>query len=237
MEKWKTKNGVEIFRILSGRSNSYLICSENGNVLVDTGKESSFGRLLKNLESPELPKHTIDLLILTHTHFDHCQNAHALQNQFKCKILLGVPEAEFSKAGYSPLPRGTSMFTRLLVKLGNWIGNRRFGFHSFNPDIILSGETILEPFPIRIIPTPGHSKGSVSVIVDREIALVGDTLFGVFRNSAMPPFADDVAELFSSWELLIQTNCRTFLPGHGTELTRELLKREFIKYTERPLRS
>jgi hydroxyacylglutathione hydrolase len=33
-----------------------------------------------------------------------------------------------------------------------------------------------------IIHTPGHSPGSISVILENEIAIVGDTLFGVSEN-------------------------------------------------------
>ncbi len=42
-----------------------------------------------------------------------------------------------------------------------------------------------------IMHTPGHTSGSVSVIVEDEIALVGDTLFGVYKGSVFPPFAEN----------------------------------------------
>ena len=115
----------------------------------------------------------------------------------------------------------------------NRIGKRRFGYQPFIPDMWISGETILEGFPIQIIPTPGHSKGSISIIVDKEIALVGDTLFGVFRNSVFPPFADDVKEMVKSWGLLLDTRCCIFLPGHGSEIKRELLQKKSDKLTRK----
>ena len=39
MKSWKTKSGYEIFPVLSGRSNSYLIRADGYNILVDTGTE------------------------------------------------------------------------------------------------------------------------------------------------------------------------------------------------------
>jgi len=230
MNTWKTKNGVEIVQVLNGRSNAYLIVSENECVLVDTGKESAFRRLQENNEALKLPKENIDLLILTHTHFDHCQNAFALRKQFNCEIVMSENEAEYAEQGFTPLPKGTFPITRFISKLGNRIGKSRFGYQPFVPDRLVSCELNLEAFRIILIPTPGHSKGSISVIVDNEIALVGDTLFGVFRKSVFPPFADDVNGMIASWGRLLETNCATFLPGHGKEIKQELLLGEYKKH-------
>jgi len=234
MRAWKTKNEVEIVQVLSGRSNSYLVVSENGNVLIDTGKTSDFIRLQKNIDALKLPKKNIDFLILTHTHFDHCQNAFALIEQENCSIVMSENEAVFAEQGYTPLPKGTFPLTRFISKLGNRIGKSKFGYKPFIPDRLVTGELNLEAYKITLIPTPGHSKGSISVIVDNEIALVGDTLFGVFRKSVFPPFADDVDEMINCWGQLLETNCTIFLPGHGKEIKRELLQNEYNKHTRNP---
>ena len=84
-----------------------------------------------------------------------------------------------------------------------------------------------------ILHTPGHSPGSQSIIVDNEIALVGDAMFGVFPGSIFPPFADNEEELITSWGKLIQTGCRLFLPSHGTADKSDLLKIEYQKRTPR----
>jgi len=230
MKSWKTKSGVEIFQVLKNRSNSYLIVSENGNVLIDTGRRSAFLKLRKNIDELKLPQKEIDLLILTHTHYDHCQNASALQKLYGCRTVVSESEAKFAENGYTPLPNGTFLMTRLISRLGTLIGRRRYGYQPFIPDIKIAGNLDLEKFNIRIISTPGHSSGSISVVVEDEIAIVGDTLFGAFRNSVFPPFADDVEEMVKSWGRLLKTNCYTFLPGHRNEIKRELLKDEFESY-------
>ena len=86
---------------------------------------------------------------------------------------------------------------------------------------------------IELIATPGHSDDSISVIVNNEIGLVGDTMFGVFKSSIFPPFADNPDEMVESWEKLFDTNCHTFLPGHGSEIKKELLGREMVKYSRK----
>jgi hydroxyacylglutathione hydrolase len=79
--------------------------------------------------------------------------------------------------------------------------------------------------------TPGHTTGSMSVIVDDEVALVGDTMFGVFKRSVFPPFADDVSEMIKSWGKLLNSNCKFFLPSHGREKSREQLMTVYNKKT------
>jgi glyoxylase-like metal-dependent hydrolase (beta-lactamase superfamily II) len=67
----------------------------------------------------------------------------------------------------------------------------------------------------------------MSVVLDDEIALVGDTMVNAGPWSVFPPFADDVGLLLDSWRRLLETGCRLFLPGHGTAIGRPLLERRF----------
>jgi hypothetical protein len=67
------------------------------------------------------------------------------------------------------------------------------------------------------------------VIVNGELALVGDAMFGVFRNSIFPPFADDVPQMVKSWGKLLDTGCSLFLPSHGSANSRALVEREYTK--------
>jgi glyoxylase-like metal-dependent hydrolase (beta-lactamase superfamily II) len=91
------------------------------------------------------------------------------------------------------------------------------GYAPVSPDITISERFGLEEYAADgyILPTPGHTSGSVSVIVSNRHALVGDTLFNVFKKNLFPPFADDQEELVRSWEKLLDTGCDTFYPGHG----------------------
>jgi glyoxylase-like metal-dependent hydrolase (beta-lactamase superfamily II) len=80
-----------------------------------------------------------------------------------------------------------------------------------------------------IMHTPGHTSGSISVIVDDEIAIVGDTMFGVFGGSVFPPFAENVLQMIQSWGKLLQTNCKVFIPSHGTANSRSLVEKDYVK--------
>jgi hydroxyacylglutathione hydrolase len=82
-------------------------------------------------------------------------------------------------------------------------------------------------FNAFILSTPGHTAGSMSVIVDNEVALVGDAMFGVFRGSILPPFGFDLNEMVESWGRLIGAGCTIFLPGHGTFRDKEVAQKAY----------
>ncbi len=135
------------------------------------------------------------------------------------------------KQGNSPLPNGTNLTTGFLI---NTFGKRvqsRYNYDPVDSDILMDEKYDLRPFRLNayIIHTPGHSKGSISGIIDNEIAVVGDSMFGVFGSSIYPPFADDPETMVKSWNKLINTNCNLFLPGHGKEINRKILKSQYEK--------
>lgn len=235
MKLWKTKRKNEIFQVLSGRNNCFLIPSENGNMLIDTGLEFAYASLRKHIAHLHLATGKIDYLILTHTHFDHCRNARTIQEEYGSQIVVGEKEADFVEEGYTPIPKGTFPFTKFLVDIGNMLGSGRFSYKPFSAAIRVGDHFNLLDGDLKIdlISTPGHSTGSISIIVDDEIALVGDVMLNMFGDSIFPPFADDVPEMIRSWKKLLGTSCRLFLPGHRKEISRELLEQEFHKYTRK----
>lgn len=230
MKKWST-NSCTIYQILKGRSNSFLINSENNYILVDTGRKNSWKELTINLDKI-LGENELSCLILTHTHFDHAENAAKIKDMYKSKIIVHRSEAEYLKHGESPLPKGTNLVTGFIVNAFGKQTQSRYKYEPVDPDILIDGKYDLRDFGFNayVIHTPGHSKGSISIIVNDEVAVVGDAMFGVFGNSIYPPFADNPEIMIKGWNKLIDTNCKSFLPGHGKEISRKLLKNQYEKY-------
>lgn len=234
MKTWQLSNGTKLWQVLSGRSNSFLISTAGGiSILVDTGLSSARGRLLRNMRNTGIVK--LDYLLLTHTHFDHCRNASFLKDKYGCKILVHHSEAPFTTKGYTTIPGGTNPFTRLISPLGKAIGKRWFGYQPFVPDILLDQSTsnLFDAHDLKIVETPGHCSGSVSLFLRNEIAIVGDGLFGVFPDKVLSPFADDKRELIKSWKRMLDSGCSLFLSGHGKPISRQLLKDEYLKYASK----
>jgi glyoxylase-like metal-dependent hydrolase (beta-lactamase superfamily II) len=228
MEKWKLSNGYDLYKVTGLRCNTFLLACENGNILIDSGRKNMRRTLIKNIDRVKKIKPGIDFLILTHSHFDHCENAAYLKSVKKCKILLSDKEKEYAMKGNFVIPENIKWIANLVSKFFKKTGR----FEPFIPDINLNGNMNLTEFgyDAEIIETPGHSQGSVSIVINNKIAVVGDTLFEVIPYRVCPPFRDDMYQLIKSWEILLNTGCNLFLPSHGFPIKRNLLQLQYDKY-------
>lgn len=235
MKTWTTSSGTTIQRILSGRCNCHLIRGEKGFLLVDCGGKRQWNRLSTRLMRFGVGAAAPLTLVLTHSHFDHAENAAALKREFNAVIMVHESEADNLEQGENPAIRGANPFFRFLVRAGERSGiMARMGYAGTPADLLVGNHFDLQPqgFPATIIHTRGHTHGSMSVVVDNEIALVGDSVFGIFPGSAFPPFAVDPEQLARSWEKLLDTNCVLFLPGHGHPRSRYLLQQQLKKHSK-----
>jgi hydroxyacylglutathione hydrolase len=237
MKQWITHSGYAIYRVLAGRSNVFLVSNKTCNLLVDTGP--AFVRKKLSGQLTKLGISHVDILLLTHSHFDHAANAHFLKKRYNPQVIIHCSEKESLLEGKNPIPTGTFFITRLLTSLASKSDriNRYLQFTGLEADRVFEHKYDLTDFGMNlyIIHTPGHTGGSSSLIVDNEIALVGDAMFGVFPKSVYPPFALDKNELIRSWKLLLETGCKLFLPSHGQHRARTLLMQEYEKYARKYL--
>lgn len=227
MKYWNTTNS-KVYQVLKGRSNSYLVQNRNTYLLIDTGREKSWDKLTHNVDKI-LDENTLSYLILTHSHFDHAENAAKIKEKYGSQIIIHRIESKSLEIGYKSIPKGSNWATKFLVdNLGVRIESR-YRYDPVNPDILVDERFDIDNtgFEAYTLHTPGHSNGSISVIIDGSVAIVGDTLFGVLKNLVYPPFADDPQIMVQSWEKLLNTGCSVFLPGHGTEIRRKLLKNRY----------
>ena len=232
MQMWKTKSGYNIIRILSGRSNAFIISNGKGCIMLDSSRSNQWGKLQKRLRLLKI--NHIDLLILTHSHFDHAENARKIKEVFQPEILIHKSEADYLRNGDSPLPQGTIIFTRLLLLFANLL-QPRVKYQGVAGDIEVDIRFDLEPLGYKayIIHTPGHTQGSMSLIVDDEIALVGDAMVGEIKTSIFQPFADDIKEAVRSWKRLLDTGCTTYIPAHGGAIKRKLVFKEYERHSRK----
>ncbi|MFW5860782.1 MAG: MBL fold metallo-hydrolase [Spirochaetota bacterium] len=230
MKRWTTSNGIVLTRVLFGRCNSFLISSGGNHVLVDNGQTNKLKALKKHLGALGVTPENLNLMILTHTHFDHAENSAEMVREYRPVLLVHEEEAEFLATGDSPMPDGTNWFSRLLI---NSIGRKLQHLFKYKPvkaEVTVNEKYDLAGYGINgyILPTPGHTTGSISLIVDNEIAIVGDAMFGIFPGKIFPPFANDVPAMIQSWKTLLDTGCSLFLPAHGRERSRKTVEREYL---------
>lgn len=233
MKTWETKSGCRISRVLAGRSNVFLVACGGECLLVDSGPGGRWKTLDRRLR--RLGVGRLAALVLTHAHYDHAGNAARLQEKYEAKVIAHIAEGPFLARGENNAVDGTNALTRLMVAGLGKLFARRARYEPCRPDIQVDPSFDLREFGFKadILHTPGHTPGSLSVIVDDEIALVGDAMFGIFPGSVFPPYAMDAGELVRSWGKLLATKCRLYLPAHGSENTRQRVTRDYDKRSAR----
>ena len=214
-------------RIRAGQTNLYLLIIQEGLLLVDAGPRGSLKHLQRGLDTHRLRLEDIRLIVLTHTHYDHVGGLREISGRTRARVLVHEAEANFLSRGFTPFPRGTGPFSKTLSLIGRTVARRAGRYPAVFPHVVVDQSLDLGPYGLRghIVPTPGHSPGSLSILLDAGAAVVGDTLFHFPPWRIAPPFADDPSALAESWKLLFNSGCQTFYPAHGGPVTRELFER------------
>jgi hydroxyacylglutathione hydrolase len=150
---------------------------------------------------------TVEKILLTHAHMDHCAAADVLRQQ------LSVP--------IEGPQRGDSFW---LEKLPEWCAMANFPrAEAFEPDRWLEqGDTVsVGEQTLRVFHCPGHTPGHVVFLHDGErIAWVGDVLFQGSIGRTDFPRGDHEQLIASIRETLFPLGDDiTFIPGHGPTST------------------
>jgi len=109
------------------------------------------------------------------------------------------------------------------------------------PDILINKELDLKPYGVKgkIVSTPGHTPGSLSVILAGGKAIVGDLLMGGFilkRKPRYPLFAHDRKRLERSIKMILKLKPTILYTAHGGPLNPENVARYIMKQKDRPPR-
>jgi hydroxyacylglutathione hydrolase len=211
--------------ILLGITNVYLLRGRWGWLLVDAGPRHWHRHLFRRMACWGLQPASIKLIVVTHAHFDHVGSLAAIRSRCGCPVAVHLAEADILRRGQAVVPPSLSLITRPAVALARRhkrLTRRLMAFPPVGPEIVVRGPLDLAPlgFDACIVPTPGHTAGSLSVLTGSHDAFVGDLAINYCRHLAwlLPPFGDDPGQIRRSWMDLIALGARRFLPAHGLPL-------------------
>lgn len=204
-----------------GNVNCFLITTESGFILVDTGGTNNRDALMDTLGEAGVKPENLNLIVLTHGDYDHTGNAAYLRDHYGARIAMHYYDAGMVETGDMFFNRGKmNIVVRKLLP-------RLFGFKKtewFKPDIYLREGTSLTEFGWRaqVIHIPGHSKGSIGILTPDGDLICGD-LFENIKHPTYNSLNPDIPTSKISAKKLGSYNINMVYPGHGSPFTMDAL--------------
>jgi glyoxylase-like metal-dependent hydrolase (beta-lactamase superfamily II) len=226
--------GASIYTIPLGFDNTYVV-KDKGVIMIDSGEPKKGKTFLKDLEKAAINPDEIQLIILTHGHWDHIGSAAEIKKLTGANVVLHQNEKHWLEGSLKPMPPGVTTWGKISTKLFSWIIVPFVHIESTKIDIVLQDETFsLVEYGIsgKIVYTPGHSSGSVSVLLDSGEAFVGDMAMNKFPlrlSPGMPIYAENLQMLIASWQTLLEEGVKTVYPAHGDSFSADIIREELAK--------
>lgn len=176
-------------------TNCYICSNGKCGFVIDPAADAN--RIYNEIIKDEL---NIEYIIITHAHFDHIEAAQKLKEMTGARIVVSETDAE---ALNNPALNLADMFRASVP-------------HTEADLTVNDGDTIeYEGFLLKFISTPGHTPGSMCILVNNEILFSGDTLFSLsvgrtdFPGGSFKNITASVKKLF-----MLNDDIKVF-PGHN----------------------
>lgn len=200
----------EVHQIKCKTDNCYLVTNGRNAVLVDTASGEGYDTVLA-----ECSKYDLKLIVLTHVHFDHAENAAKLAEHVDVPVAFHEADTElFESFDKQPMMSygivGKVVLGMSLKVLRNTVVNK-----PANTFFIKEGDSLSEyGIDAQIIELPGHTKGSIGVDVAGGKLIVGDALDN-WISPATGHLYNDLDALKKSAGKIMSLGPRTLYYGHG----------------------
>ena len=207
-----------------GNVNAYLLHSEAGYFLIDTGSASARKLLLSELANAGCIPGSLRLVLLTHGDFDHTGNAAYLRSTFGTTLAMHRADSGMGESGdMFENRKKPNVLIRTLIPLFTGFGETE----RFTPDLLLEDGSDLSPHGLdaRVLSLPGHSKGSIGILTAEGDLFCGD-LFENTKGPALNALMDDLEAAKVSLAVLESYKIRFVYPGHGEPFAMEQLVKE-----------
>jgi glyoxylase-like metal-dependent hydrolase (beta-lactamase superfamily II) len=188
--------------------------------LIDTGFNGRSAHIIRELARLGYSPADITSIIITHHHADRTGSLATLKEATEAKVIAHSADALYID-GSLPQPGPANP---------QWLGNMLSPIHGLWATIPVAVDRLVsdgDELPIlggiKILHTPGHTPGSISLFLEKEgLVIVGDVLSRSKRGLSLlsKAFTIDIAQESQSIRRLASLNFTLIGFGHGSALTR-----------------
>lgn len=199
-----------IHRIKCGTDNCYIVENGRNAILVDTTSAPGYEMVLE-----ECGKYNLRLIVLTHVHFDHAENAAKIANRFGIPVAIHKADLELFESFDKQPIKSYGLVGRIVLGMSLKVLKETKVEKPSNLIYVSEGDSLSEyGIDAKIIELPGHTHGSIGVDVEKKDLLVGDALDN-WISPATGHLYTDLDELKKSVEKIKSLGDRTLHYGHG----------------------
>ena len=200
----------KVHQIKCKTDNCYIVESGNNAILVDTGSGEAYSTVLE-----ECRKYNLRLIVLTHVHFDHAENAAKLSKEFDVPVAFHKSDEELFDSFLAQPLRSYGIVGRVVLGLSLKV-LKNTEVKKPEKIVYIDEGDVLSAYGIDagILSLPGHTKGSIGVDVENKSLLVGDALDN-WISPATGHLYSNLEELKSSAGKIQSLGERTVYYGHG----------------------
>jgi hydroxyacylglutathione hydrolase len=212
---------INVTQIKLRLSNAYLVQSDQA-ILVDSGAPGEADKILQAVRAAGVAPESLTLLVHTHVHGDHVGSTAVLQQKLGIPTAYHPADQRLMDQGHNGRLPGIGLRGQVMSRFLSGSG-----FPQFDPDVALAEGVSLRPYGIDgvIWHTPGHTAGSVSLLLADGQAIIGDVLMGGYMGGNLRParpnwhyFAESLPQVRQSLGRILAAKPHTLYVGHGGPL-------------------
>jgi glyoxylase-like metal-dependent hydrolase (beta-lactamase superfamily II) len=168
-----------VYQVSLGMVNCFII-DDDGLTLVDTGFRGNEKKIFEALSEIGNKPEDIKQIILTHLHPDHAGSAADIQKMLQIPVFAHSIDAKLIKKGVGvrePMIRTQGFLPWLIFNL--FMRNTSSTIQPVDPITELQHDQLLPVLSgLRVIHTPGHSEGHISLLLEKEQILIAGDICG-----------------------------------------------------------
>ena len=220
--------GISIFPIHMGLDTVYAVKGD-GVIVIDGGDPHRLKNFKKGIAEASISPEEVRLILLTHGHWDHIGSAQDIKDLTGAKTLIHKRDMHFLEDNKTSQPPGLTSWGKILIGLMK-LASPFIKPPTFEVDIVVGDDDIsLAEYgiPGKVIHTPGHSWGSVSVLLEGGEVFVGDLAMNTLPmrlSPGLPIFGDDIQLVKESWRKLLAVGAKTVYPAHGKPFPADVMR-------------